>query len=189
MPEMVNKVLNSHPSTSSASSNLTFETLDPPSSRPIGVVRLMLLALCMILLIILIVYLAVISLSSTHVSTYGKNSTRNGSKRRGKPPPPLDLNRDLEAQPRPERPHTTFGYSATPTSSLGSWGSHLPSAVASGVDSENLTSPMRLRQLAPRGGDRVGEVSPLGLGRYFFEGGVGIKRYTSRGEELSWEDV
>ena len=82
----------------------------------------------------------------------------------------------------------TFGYDDTPTSSLGSWGSHVPVAVASGIDLENLTSPMRLRQMAPRMGVRiVEEASPLGLSKYFFDDGVGIKRYESQGEEMQWK--
>ena len=61
----------------------------------------------------------------------------------------------------------------------------MPNAAASGFDMENLTSPMLLRQLAPRGGDRTSEeASPLGLSEYFFDGGVGIKRYESQGEEM-----
>ena len=65
----------------------------------------------------------------------------------------------------------------------------MPNAAASGFDMENLKSPMLLRQLAPRGGDRTNEeASPLGLSGYFFDGGVGIKRYERQGEEMSWED-
>lgn len=82
----------------------------------------------------------------------------------------------------------TFGYDDTPTSSLDSWGSHVPVAVVSGIDLENLTSPMRLRQMAPRMGVRiVEEASPLGLSKYFFDDGVGIKRYESQGEGMQWK--
>ena len=66
----------------------------------------------------------------------------------------------------------------------------MPNAAASGFDMENLTSPMLLQQLGPRGGNRTSEeASPLGLSRYFFDGGVGIKRYESQGEEMGWEDA
>ena len=65
----------------------------------------------------------------------------------------------------------------------------MPAAVASGIDLENLTSPMRLRQLAPRIGVRVvEEASPLGLSKYFFNDGVGIERYESQGDEMQWKE-
>lgn len=187
---MVTKVSPNEPTTSFALLDLMNPHIDLSTSRPISQLRLMILALYMTFPLILVVYLVAISLSAAYDSKYGAPAINSGRKLRKGKSPPLDLGRDLEAQPLPVRPHMTFGHIETPTSSLGSWGSHMPNAVASGFGMENLTSPMRLRQLATRvGGGLREEVSPLGLSRYFFDGGVGIKRYESQDEEVSWKDV
>ncbi|KAL2040519.1 hypothetical protein N7G274_006498 [Stereocaulon virgatum] len=189
MPEMITKASPAVPTSPFEPLNLMNPPTKMSTSRPIGLLRLVVLTLCMTFLIIFLIYLVATAVSAAYDSRYGATAINNGRKfgRKGKPPP-LDPARDLEAQPRTERPHMTFGYDDTPTSSLGSWGSHTPAAVASGIDLENLTSPMRLRQMVPRMGVRVvEEACPLGLSQYFFDDGVGIKRYESRGEEMQWK--
>ena len=113
-----------------------------------------------------------------------------GRKRRPKArPEPLDLSVDLEAQDRPRhylvlpRP-----YSALPSSTVFP-GSAMRSTGTSTFEMGDLASTMLRRGVGWSGDVQGGEESPLGLSQYFFDDGIGIKRYESwTAKRLSKED-
>lgn len=148
-------------------------------AQAISLTTMGLLLLSVFILIILV--LCVIASIFTHKSAHFFGTSRAiGRKRRPKArPEPLDLSVDLEAQERPRhylvlpRP-----CSARPSSTV-SPGSAMRSTVTSNVDMDDLASTMLRRGVGWFGDVQGGEESPLGLSRYFFDDGIGIKRYES----------
>ena len=149
-------------------------------AQAISLTTMGLLSLSVFILIILVMCVIVSVFTQNSVQFFGTSRTIGGKKRWKDRPEPLDLSIDLEAQDRPRhylvlpRP-----CSARPSSTV-SPGSAMRSTCTSAVEMDDLTFTM-LRRGAGWSGDVQGgeEGSPLGLSRYFFDNGIGIKRYES----------
>lgn len=169
---------------------------NPPSlSRLLSLRNLMLLALCLTLILILFIFLALSTIYFMRKSSLDvppNNIPLRKLKRRK--PPSLDLNKDLEAQPRLPRCRNPFDPTPTPTTSTSSADDE--NAIATGVSLTPFT-PLRERTMrwafgvaeaeAERG--VTDEDDSLGLDQYFFDDGVGIKRYESGAKERRWKNV
>ena len=148
---------------------------------------LLLLPVFILIILVLCVVASIFKQNSVHLF---RTSRAIGRKRRPKArPEPLDLSVDLEAQDQPRhylvlpRP-----CSALPSSTV-SPGSAMRSTGASTFEMDDLASTMLRRGVDWSGVVQGGEESPLGLSRYFFDDGIGIKRYESwTAESLRKED-
>ena len=158
-------------------------------AQAISLTKMGLLLLCVFILIILVLCVIANVFTQNSVHFFG-TSRAIGRKRRPKARPgPLDLSVDLEAQDRPRhylvlpRP-----CSALPSSTV-SPGSAMRITGTSTFEMDDLASTMLRRGVGWSGDVQRGEESPLGLSRYFFDDGIGIKRYESwTTERLRKED-
>lgn len=170
----------------------------PSSSRSRSLANLMLLALCLTVVLVLVLYLVSSAISDTREASLDAppNNTRLRRLRRRKPIP-LDLSKDPEAQPRPPRYRNLFDPSPTPTSSVRSDALETENAMATGVSLTPFTPVAEWTKKWASGvaqaewgeKDEEDEEDSIGLDRYFFNDGVGIKRYESGAKERRWKDV
>ena len=144
------------------------------------------------LFIFIILVLCVIASIFTHNSIpfFRTSTTLERKKRRKDRPGHLDLSVDLEAQNRQRHHHVFSGSHSICASSTGSSSFTTRSTVTSAIEMDELTSEMVLRGVGSSGEVQGGEEeSPLGLSRYFFDDGIGIKGYESwDGERAGKED-
>lgn len=168
----------------------------PPSpSRSLSLMKLMLLALCLTIVLVVVVVLIANAISYAREASFNWQPNKTRHRKLGKrKPPPLDLGKDLEAQARPSRQRNSFEPLATLISSTSSDGSDNENAMATGIILTPFTPALeRTRRWAfgEADGTEIGNVDEedwLGLDQYFFEDGVGIKRYESGAKTGRWKD-
>lgn len=165
----------------------------PPSPRlPAQAMSLTKIGFLSLSLFILIIFvMCVIASVFTHNSIpfFRTSRTLERKKRRKDRPVPLDLSVDLEAQNGQRHHHVFSGSHSICASSTGSPGFTVRSTVTDAIEMNDLASKM-LRRVVGSSGDVQGgeEESPLGLSRYFFHDGIGIKRYESWNAERTGKE-
>ena len=138
------------------------------------------LSLFVFILIVLVMCVIASVFTQNSVHFFGTSATIGRKSRRKVRPEHLDLSVDLEAQDRPQHYLVLPRLYSAPLSSTVSPGSALGNTGTSTVDMDDLVSPILRRGVGWSGDVRGGrEESPLGLSRYFFDDGIGIKRYES----------
>ena len=156
----------------------------PPFPRsPAQAIRLTtmgLLSLSVFILIILVMCVIATVFTQNSVHFFGTSRKIGRKKRRKDRPEPLDLSVDLEAQDRPRHYLVLPRPCSARLSSTVSPGSAMRRTGTSTVEMDDLASIMLRRGVSWSGDVQGGEEeSPLGLSRYFFDDGIGIKRYES----------
>ena len=138
-----------------------------------------LLSLSLFILIILVLCVTVSVFTDNSVHFFGTLRAIGRKRRRKDRPEHLDLSFDLEAQDRPRHYLVLPRPCSARLSSIVSPGSAMRSTGTSTIDMDDLASTMLRRGVGWSGLVQGGEESPLGLSRYFFDDGIGIKRYES----------
>ena len=158
-------------------------------AQTISLTKMGLLLLPVFILVILVLCVVARVITQNSIHFFGTSKTIRKKRLPKARPEPLDLSVDLEAQVRPRnyfvlpRP-----CSAIPSLTL-SPGSAMRSTGTSTFEMDEMASRMLRRGVGWSGNVQGGEESPLGLSQYFFDDGIGIKRYeSSTAKRLSKED-
>ena len=164
------------------------------SSVILSLRNLMLFALYPTIIVVLFIFLTLGALHYIRNKFATDSTGRAGlhSKKRAQRPPPLSLHIDLELASRQPQDRNPFDPSPALTSS--STPADNDSAIASGISLAPFT-PLRERtrrwafDVADAELEKKDEEDSLGLDRYFFSDGVGIKRYESGAKERRCKDA
>ena len=158
-------------------------------AQAISLTTMGLLSLSVFILIILVLCVIASVFTQNSVHFFGTSRAIGRKRRRKDRPEPLDLNVDLEAQDRPRHYLVLPRPCSARLSSTVSPSSAMRSTGTSTVEMDDLASTMLRRGVGWSRDIQEGEESPLGLSRYFFNDGIGIKRYESwTTERLRKED-
>ena len=177
----------SAPTPSTSLSHLSFPSPSPHHSEASRTIIFVLVGILLVILLAIYItktFLLVISHPNLNAAS---TPTPRARKQHSRKSSSMELSCDLEAQSCTLRYQNSFDVSPSTASSMGSsWMENGDEDGQTASRNEVALRPSEERVgdvYEERADDDDGQESPLGLGKYFFEGGVGIKRYESTGRK------